>query len=81
MSVIVGVGVFSNTVARARQNLLLPSSLQNLIKYDVHAFELPTRGRVQLFVQARFDYIVGLMLLGSRLVDSGVLNDNLTLFG
>ena len=81
MSVIVGVGVFSNTVARARQNLLLPSSLQNFIKYDVHAFELPTIGRVQLFVQARFDYIVGLMLLGSRLVDSGVLNDNLTLFG
>ena len=81
MSVIVGVGVFSNTVARVRQNLLLPSSLQNFIKYDVHAFELPIRGRVQLFVQARFDYIVGLMLLGSRLVDSGVLNDNLTLFG
>ena len=81
MSVIVSVGVVSNTVARARQNLLLPSSLQNFIKYDVHAFELPTRGRVQLFVQARFDYIVGLMLLGCRLVDSGVLNDNLTLFG
>ena len=79
MYVIVGVGVFSNTVACARQNLLLPSSLQNFIKYDVHALELQIRGRVQLFVQARFDYIVGLMLL--RLVDSGVLNDNLTLFG
>ena len=81
MSVIVGVGVFSNKVARARQNLLLPSSLQNFIKYDVHAFELQIKGRVQLFVQARFDYIVGLMLLGSRLVDSGVRNDNLTVFG